>query len=958
MTTPAQSDRNYESTVNDALARLLRERMGLNAVSETLHDGRRPDILVRLQDGNTSVILEIEFEPALTVEQDALSRLGMHIDGKPVQNVFAVTVPNQLRTIDQCHLLERLASVTLQWQEWRGDKTSGPKLSGNLADIGNAVSRVAPPSGNIDDAIEQLDMGVRFAGSILYNSRGALGRVAKALNVSPGEEAANMAALVIINAMMFQDRLAHASPNYQPLNAIKANPLVMRDRLLQSWLHILEVDYYPIFKMAADLADAMTDIDAPDFLRRCADTASSVLRIAAFGQHDIAGKIFNRLVSERKLLAAFYTRIPTSTLLAGLALPPDDSLGIDWAEANSISNLRVIDPACGTGTLLMAAYRQVMQNHAAAGAAAPPDELHRALVERIIMGADVVQSAIHLTAATLAAMSTTAEFERMQLYTLPMGVEETRVGEDVKTEVRLGSLEWLKSSGVQAHFSGTQEQISAVNGEGGVIHTPQVDLVISNPPYTRRGSDGGNEEAIARVFDLPENDPDKEEALKRATSALLKGTPANQIAGHGTSFLVLADKMVKPGGRIAFVLPYTALAGESWAGVRRMLAERYSVELVICSHDQELPSFSFDTKIAETLIVARRLRKDEEPPGAAKFVNLWRGLDSETDALALTRAIRNAASLPVHRADGPLAGGSALMLGAEQWGEIVESPIDGAPWKAARWQRALICQFAAAVERGELHRFDGLRSLGRIPVAPLGEVCNVGPQHRQIHGNLGRFDGYRGYDPQAQFPALWGLDSRVHQGFTAQPNARLIPQPGRDYAPIWEQSGTLQIAVTVRYNAQPIMAVRTGARALGVASWHTLIVNEEDYTTRSAREIALALWLNSTFGFLLHANRSIRSQLGRGTGNKNMLREMFTLDVRNLQEWQLAAAQAIWRDFQDKTFEPFHRCAVDANRIELDRRMMNDMIGLDGEAQEAMAQLRLALANDPSIRGDKDPALP
>ena len=957
MTTSAQDDRNYESTINDALARLLRERMGLNAASETLQRGRRPDIIVRLQ--NRAVILELELEPALTVEQDALSKLGMRIDGRPVQNVFAVIAPIQLRTIEQRHLPERLASAALQWQEWRADGSSGPKLSGDFTDLGNAVSRVPPPSGNIDLAIERLETGVRYAGGSLHNSQGALGRVAAALNTGVGEEAANMAALVVINAMMFQERLVSANPDFQPLKAIRADDdRNMQDPLLQEWRRILAVDYYPIFGMATEVVNAMSELESPDFLRICADAASNVLRIAAFGQHDIAGKIFNRLVAERKLLAAFYTRIPSSTLLAGLALPADDSLGIDWADADSIANLRVIDPACGTGTLLMAAYRQVMQNHAATGASAPPDELHRALVERVIMGADVVQSAIHLTAATLAAMSTTAEFEKMELYTLRLGVEETRVGEEVKTEVRLGSLEWLKSSGVQAHFSGTQERMGAVNGDGGVVHTPQVDLVISNPPYTRRGSDGGNEEAIARVFDLPENDPDKEEALKRATSALLKGTPANQIAGHGTSFLVLADKMVKPGGRIAFVLPYTALAGESWAGVRRMLAERYSVEFVICSHDTELPSFSFDTKIAETLIVARRLRKDEEPPGVAKFVNLWRGLDSETDALALTRAIRNAASLPVHRADGPLAGGSALMLGADQWGEIVESPIDGAPWKAARWQRALICQFAAAVERGELHRFDGLRSLGRIPVAPLGEVCNVGPQHRQIRGSIGRFDGYHGYDPQAQFPALWALDSNVHQGFTAQPNARLIPQPGRDYAPIWEQSGALQIAVTVRYNAQPIMAVRTGARALGVASWHTLIINEEDYTTQSAREIALALWLNSTFGFLLHANRSIRSQLGRGTGNKNMLREMFTLDVRQLQEWQLDAALAIWRDFQDKTFEPFHRCAVDANRIELDRRMMNDMIGLDGEAQEAMAQLRLALANDPSIRGDKDPALP
>ena len=954
MTTPAQPDRNYESTVNDALARLLRERANLNAASETLR-GRRPDIIVRFQ--NRVVILELEIEPARTVEQDALSKLNMPIDGSPVQNVFAITAPIQLRTIPQLHLPDRLASATLQWQEWRADGSSGPKLSGSLSDLAAAISRATPLDNNIDLAIERLETGVRYAGDSLHNSPGALGRVAAALNIAPGEEAANMAALVVINAMMFQERLAHANPAYQPVRTMAAenaetdDDFAMRARLLREWRRVLAVDYYPIFKMAADVVNAMTDIESPNFLRICADAAAELLGMGAIGKHDLAGKIFNRLVAERKLLAAFYTRIPSSTLLAGLALPPDDSLAIDWSDAASIANLRVIDPACGTGTLLMAAYRQIMQNHAATGSSAPPDDLHRALVEQVIIGADVVQSAIHLTAATLAAMSTTAEFDQMQLHTLRLEVAS-------KDEVYLGSLDWLKSSGVQSHFSATQERMGATNGAGGVVHTPQVDLVISNPPYTRRGSDGGNEDAIARVFDLPQDDPAAENALKAATSALLKDTPANQIAGHGTSFLVLADKMIKPGGRIAFVLPYTALAGDSWAGIRRMLTERYSVEFVITSHDHELPSFSFDTKIAETLIVARRLRKDEQPPRTAKFVNLWHGLDSETDALALTRSIRATAATPVHRADGPLAGGSALMLGSDQWGEIIESPIDSAPWKAARWQRALITQFATAVERGVLHRFDGLRSLGEIPVAPLGEVCNVGPQHRQIRGNLGRFDGYHGYDPQAQFPALWKLDSKVHQGFTAQPNARLIPQPGRDYAPIWEQSGTLQIAVDVGYNSQRIMATRTNTRALGIRSWHTLIVNEDDFTTQAAREIALALWLNSTFGFLLHVNRSNRSQPGRGLGNKNMLQEMYTLDVRQLQEWQLDAALSIWRDFQATTFEPFHRCAIDPNRIELDRRVINDMIGLDGEAREAMSQLRLALANDPSIRGDKPPALP
>ena len=73
MTTSARQDRSHESVVNDVLARLLRERSGLDAVAETLHGGRRPDILVRLQARR--IILETEFAPARTVEADALSRL-------------------------------------------------------------------------------------------------------------------------------------------------------------------------------------------------------------------------------------------------------------------------------------------------------------------------------------------------------------------------------------------------------------------------------------------------------------------------------------------------------------------------------------------------------------------------------------------------------------------------------------------------------------------------------------------------------------------------------------------------------------------------------------------------------------------------------------------------------------------------------------------------------------------
>ena len=522
-------------------------------------------------------------------------------------------------------------------------------------------------------------------------------------------------------------------------------------------------------------------------------------------------------------------------------------------------------------------------------------------------------------------------------------------------DIQLGSLDWLKAPQAQAFFSGSEEQVGAKNGNGDIVQRPLADLVISNPPFTRRGSDGGKGEALVRVLSAPEGDPDSQRAIARRTSELLRGTPANQMAGHGASFTVLADRMVKRGGRIALVLPVTALFGESWRGIRQMLSSKYEIEFVVSSHDPGLRSLSYDTSIAETLVVARRLREDESPSHRGVFVNLWRAAYRETDALAITNAVNAAASTPVHGSNGPPVGGSPVIVGGEQWGEIMHGPLGAESWKTARWRNGATAQFAAALERGELWASDGTRAVARIPVAAMRDVCNVGPQHRRIRGVLGVFDGYHGWDGQAQFPAIWSLNSLVHQGLMAEPNARLVPKPGFAYEPIWSQSGNLHITCDIRYNAQPIMATRTNVRTLGVRAWHTLNTSDNDPILKARREAALALWSNSTLGFLLHANHSNRSQDGRGQGSKGMLETMSTLDVRNLRAWQLDAAQAIWRDFSDRKFESFHLCAIDPARIELDRRIIQDLLGLGEDAVAAVARLRQLLASDPSIHGAKKP---
>ena len=578
-------DRSHESIINDTLARLLRDRLGLSAVAETLRKDGRPDVIVR-HPQKPPIVLETEIEPALTVDADALSRLGTEIDGFPVQNVFAITVPAPIRTVSQQFLYDRLATARLEWQEWRIDGTYGPKINGTVLELGDAVTLATSPAGNLEQAVDILDTGVRKAGARLYNSPGTAARVANIFGIEPGDESANMAALVITNAMIFQERLASADAAYQTVGAARRNGVFSRDLLLLMWEQILDIDYYPIFSMARSVVRELSDIEAASVLEECAQTAADLLGIGALGRHDLAGRIFNRLVSERKLLAAFYTKIPASILLAGLALSPGNRSYIDWSDSNQVANLKVVDPACGSGTLLIAAYRQILQNQAASGVAVGEDStLHRTLIEQIIFGADVVQAGIHLTAASLAAMSPSVRFDRMQLHTLKFG----RSDED---NINLGSLEWLAAPEIQSFFSATEEQIGATSGTGSLVPRPRADLVISNPPYTRRGADGGKVEAISRVFDLPLGDP----SVAEKTNDLLSGTPANLNAGHGTSFLVLADRILNEGGKLAFVLPVTSLFGQRWSQIRGMLSDRYDIDFVVSSHDPESRSMSFDTK--------------------------------------------------------------------------------------------------------------------------------------------------------------------------------------------------------------------------------------------------------------------------------------------------------------------------------------------------------------------------
>ena len=943
--------------INAALADLFHERAGLRAEAElTQAGGSRPDVVVWADNG--PVIVETEYAPARSVHADALARLGMRIDGETVSVAFAVSVPANLRAAPQAHLANRLALATLEWREWRADGTSGPQVRGAVDELAQAVRSAEAPVDDLDQAVEILEQGAQRAGARLFRAPATLQQVADVFQTAPGDEAANMGALVIINAMMFHERLRESTPGIQAVGMMRLGRRMSHSRLFGEWEKILEIDYYPIFRIARDVLAHLPYGVAPDVLDRCLQTAERLLTMAATRRHDLAGRIFNRLIADRKFLAAFYTKIPTASLLAGLALDPSRWPDVDWQAPDTLRNFTVIDPACGTGTLLMATYQQLAENARQTRGARSDDvglseaQLHRLLIEDVIQGADVVQAGIHLTASTLALMSPAITFRRMNLHTLPLG-------SDGVNGARLGSLGWLTHDRLDSLFSAAGEQISgsvdSPSDTAGSAPRPCADLVIMNPPYTRHEGPGDGSDTFTTIFGSF-RDPDVERQMSRALVRALQGTPANQRVGLASAFVVLADRLVREGGRIAFVLPVSAVAGAAWAGVRELWADRYDVEHVLSVHDPEHRSLSEDTNIAEVLLVARRLRPDESPTGRATCVNLRQAPTQVTDALAVLNAVR--AVPAVQRVDGPPTGGSPLMVGGEQWGELVDSPIGGAPLPGARWRSAEVGQRALALAAGVVWSADGTGALGSIPVAPVESIATVSPHHGQINKeSIGVFDAFHGYDGLAQFPALWQQRQAVHRSSQTEPNARLVPRPGRNHARIWAAAGHLHLTRDVRYNSQRVAAARTYERTLGVRAWSTLRLNDAADEQREAMEAALALWCNSTFGLLCHASRANPSQLGRGQGSRTLLRELPTLNVFELEPWQLDAAASAWRALAQVEFQSFHRCAVDPARIELDRVLVQDILGLGSEGEETVARLRHILAAEPSIHGSKAPAL-
>ena len=457
--------RQREEVINTQLAVLI-SKLGVTADAETihLHGTHRPDVLFRLR--GLRVVIEGKFADVSNAERIVLSDARNRVRAGIAHIAAATVYPDRLRTVPTTKLIDALAEARLRYCIVTETAERGAWFEGTPAALMEAL-RHAQEALARDDIVETtakaLHARLVSVAQLWADQTGACDRLSGILGITPPrgespdkaearrETAAKVSALVLANALIFQEQLTMTDGRVQPLRKIETGPDVV-SALATHWCWIWEhINYVPIFQLGERVLNELPSAPGTTTaVTAVLGQAKAICAQQAALRHDLMGRIYHWLLHEAKYLGTYYTSVPAATLLLKLTLAAEWSR--DFGDPAALAGFKVADLACGTGTLLMAAAQAFSDVYIRTRAAAewPLDQpdlsaLHRALMEDMLHGYDVLPSAVHLTASTLALLAPDVAFARMNLFVMPLGLD--------KGEPRLGSLDFLGGRQVETQFA-------------------------------------------------------------------------------------------------------------------------------------------------------------------------------------------------------------------------------------------------------------------------------------------------------------------------------------------------------------------------------------------------------------------------------------------------------------------------------------------------------------------------
>jgi hypothetical protein len=484
------------------------------------------------------------------------------------------------------------------------------------------------------------------------------------------------------------------------IDELRGNSSLNKTSVIAEWQKILQVNYWPIFDIARRIFLHIPVEYSKPLIERLAETADKLLENRLMRSHDLTGAVFQRMIVDRKFLAAYYTQPSSAALLLGLAILPEITpAGTSWAKPDDVKALRIADYACGTGTLLTTAYTRVGQLHELAGG--DSEALHSEMMANSLIGCDVLPAAAHLTASMLSGAHPTITYERSSILTVAYGTMP-------HGNIALGSIDLLDD---QKQIEVLEITAKAIGGMGekemetwSSLPHASFDLVVMNPPFVRpTGHEGEKIGVPVPMFAAFSSSEEEQRLMSKAMRKLTAGTSYHGNAGEASAFLVIADRKLKPGGTLALVMPLSLMPGDAWEASRAVLANNYSglIFASIAGRGSEEMSFSADTGMGECLVVGR---KDSAGSTRATFIVL-----KERPASTL---VGSSIAAQIHRLiqgkklrrleEGPV-GGTPLHFGDEVVGQAMDAPLPASGgWNLARISDLSLGQAAHQVAIGTI----------------------------------------------------------------------------------------------------------------------------------------------------------------------------------------------------------------------------------------------------------------
>ncbi|MDE2998453.1 MAG: DEAD/DEAH box helicase family protein [Gemmatimonadota bacterium] len=725
-----------------------------------------------------------------------------------------------------------------------------------------------------------------------------------------------VAALLMMNAAMLHQRIANGGwlSGISDLSIIKNEMNVVR-KMSREWERIMRHDFRPVLEPALEAIYGVETTGKTAGLERAlhhiAAEAERIAETYADMGADHAGPLFNRVMGNQASDGAFFTRPVAASLAARLTL---DACGdLDWSDPRVWREHKIVDLACGSGTLLAAILTDMKRRAAENGADTETlTRLQKLAVEDVIKGMDINPVSLQLAASQLTAGNHRVSYRRMGLHKMPYGPDRDNPG-----RISVGTLELLGQKSIvtregELDFGddeiGSQATWTSADDtdlEDAVDAARDARIVIMNPPFTNRANMG--EKFPKQIQNRLRTRADSmEQILVRSDRNMNDFVEKNALE---PLFTALADRCLNlREGVLAMITPTVALCATSAQNKRRELAQRFYIHTVLTSHQPQNTNMSQNTNINESIIVMRRHPIGPKPP--TRFINL--------DVM------------PVD--EGEIADFHRCLLDCEErliangWGEASFWPaerIEAGDWTPAIWRSPALAK--ASIEYADHPDLLAIKDLPDYIVRQSG---------RRVIENMERAS----QSHAGSTPILYGKGADAQTTIEGQPDEYWIAQKGRESQTehYLEWKSHLLITEGQRNNTARLTAVAANEKYIG-GGWHPVT----GMTPEEAR--ATAVFINSTPGRLQvmrNAGRTLEFPIYRPAGIENVRIPDIKVDrIRGI-------LSECWERTKDMEVPQFRDGECEVRRL-WDEAVADAM----GWNAEELNRLRLLLHQEPHVRG-------